>query len=175
MKYAIVNIHSAAVVQGPWGALPGRICWPSGNTVSPPAVGMEDEAYRFVEVLDYDLAPSVYHGQTEMTQVLKGNVLTVSRRFALARAPDVEEVKEEARRRILALAPDWKQVNLTARAIELQEIRRVHGTWTDAEQEELSVILGVWSQIKAIRTRSDEIEAMDPIPIDFRNSSYWAF
>lgn len=174
MNYAIVNTQTTAIVQGPWGVLPGRVQWPSGNTVSPPVVGMEDGDFRIVEVLDTDVAPTTYHDQSGSSQSLDGNQLTISRSFTAARTPSLEEVKEEARRRILDLVPEWKQVNLTARAVELQDIYRVNGAWTTEEQAEHDALVAAWAEIKAIRTKSDEIEAMNPVPLDFRDDSYWA-
>jgi len=31
----------------------------------------------------------------------------------------------------------------------------------------------VWESIQSIRTKSDEIEAMSPIPADYKDDSYW--
>lgn len=66
-------------------------------------------------------------------------------------------VKAEARRRILALAPEWKQANLTARAVEL--VRKGEAVWTEAETAEVAAIEAVWAAIKAIRAASDILEA----------------
>jgi len=84
------------------------------------------------------------------------------------------EVKAEAERRIVAVCPEWRQRNLTARAVELT-MQVAGGATLDAgEQAEWDAGLPVWQEIKRLRARSDEIEAMDPIPADFRDDAYWA-
>jgi hypothetical protein len=84
-------------------------------------------------------------------------VITDTRPLAEAKAERIAAVKDEARRRILAIAPEWKQANLTARAAELTDIK--HGrALTGPEQAEEAAIRAVWSQIKAIRTASDTAE-----------------
>ena len=82
-------------------------------------------------------------------------------------------VKEEARRRILGRYPDWKQINMTARAGELIKLMVVKGSLTEAEQAEVAALEAAWAWIKAVRARSDEIEAIDPIPADFAADSRW--
>ncbi|MBF0334119.1 MAG: hypothetical protein HQL40_10815 [Alphaproteobacteria bacterium] len=81
-------------------------------------------------------------------------------RFAPAepdlRAALLAEVKAEAARRILAAAPEWKQRNATARAVEL--IRKGEGAWTPEEAAEAAAIDLLWSRVKMIRAASDEIE-----------------
>ena len=85
----------------------------------------------------------------------------------------VEQVKTEAGRRILALMPEWKQRNYTARMTELLKIYAVSGTWTAKEQAEVGFLEGEWAKAKAIREASDTIEAMNPIPVDYTNDKYW--
>lgn len=81
-------------------------------------------------------------------------------------------VKAEAARRILSIAPEWRQRNATARGVELVNIR-IQREWTAEEQAEADALNGMWAAIKAIRTASDAIEAMDPIPADFADDEYW--
>ncbi|MEO5337112.1 MAG: hypothetical protein H7841_09495 [Magnetospirillum sp. WYHS-4] len=68
----------------------------------------------------------------------------------------VLRVKAEARRRINARFPEWRQANMTARAVEL--IRRGEATWTEAEQAEAALIDAAWAWIKSVRAASDAIE-----------------
>jgi hypothetical protein len=82
-------------------------------------------------------------------------------------------VKTEARRRIVARYPDWKQANMLARGLELQDIFRRVGAWTAAEQAEAAALDAAWAWIKAIRQVSDSIEAMQPIPADFAANVRW--
>ena len=86
-------------------------------------------------------------------------------------APTADDVKAEAMRRILALCPEWRQRNLTARAAELADKGR--DNWTAEELAEWSAGAAVWAQIKALRAASDVIEAMDPIPADYTADSRW--
>lgn len=60
------------------------------------------------------------------------------------------DVKAEARRRILAFAPEWKQLNAIREG--------------DSE---------LFAKLDAIRAASDAIEAMDPIPDDYRDDKHW--
>lgn len=87
---------------------------------------------------------------------------------------DAAAVKQEARRRILERYPDWKQTNMVARSVELQDIWRQVGSWTPEERAEADALTAAWAWIKAIRAASDEIEAMTPIPADFAADARWA-
>lgn len=82
-------------------------------------------------------------------------------------------VKNEARRRILLNYPEWMQANMTARAVELQDIFRQNDEWTVEEQAEQTALLAAWAWIKGVRMFSNTIENMDPIPSDFTDDSYW--
>lgn len=83
----------------------------------------------------------------------------------------VEMIKQEAQRRIYNILPEWKQRNLTARAAELA-LKGV-ANLTLEEQAEVDAGQALWDQIKTIRTRSDELEAQDPIPVDYKDDKYW--
>jgi len=84
----------------------------------------------------------------------------------------VKLVKEEARKRILALYPEWKQANMTARAVELLDIFRLNGEWTLEETAEYEAIKAAWAQIKAIRAASDAVEA--ELPRDYDAGRHWS-
>lgn len=73
-------------------------------------------------------------------------------------AKKIAAVKDEARRRILLVIPDWKQANLTARAAELAKLRSERA-WTAEEQAEWDAGQALWDQVKAIRAASDRVEA----------------
>lgn len=62
------------------------------------------------------------------------------------------ETKAEANRRILAILPEWKQRNYTARAVEKVAAGEVG-------DDEWNAMQTAWQQIKAIRVASDAIEA----------------
>jgi hypothetical protein len=83
----------------------------------------------------------------------------------------VQQVKAEAQRRIINIIPEWKQRNLTARAAELA-IKGVVN-WTAEETLEYEKGQAIWNSIKRIREKSDELESMSIIPIDFYDDKYW--
>jgi hypothetical protein len=94
---------------------------------------------------------------------------------AIARppAPPVTpaEIKGEAERRILSRLPEWKQRNLTARGVELVLARVVNGSWTKAQADEAAAMQAAWDRVKAIRSRSDELE--QTLPGDFAANRNW--
>lgn len=85
--------------------------------------------------------------------------------------PTISDVKEEARKRIVAICPEWKQLDLTAQAAILTEKGR--SNWTTQELAEWNAGKAIWDSIKALRDASDTLEAMDPIPSDYTDNSYW--
>ena len=89
-------------------------------------------------------------------------------------APTADQVKAEAERRILAIVPEWKQRNMITFGVEAI---RDHGSdassWPVELQAMNTTVQDIWNRIKTIRTRSDEIETMKPIPADFMDDKYW--
>lgn len=83
----------------------------------------------------------------------------------------IADVKAEAYRRIVAICPEWKQRNLTAQVTQL--LRKGETNWTQAETAAWDAGQAIWDQIDAIRTKSDEIEGMDPIP-DITKDETWS-
>lgn len=90
-------------------------------------------------------------------------------------APDItkSDVKAHAMRRILSIAPEWKQRNLNARATEITLMIAEGQTLDDATQNERATIEAIWASIAAIRAASDALEALDPIPLDYTDDNYW--
>ena len=87
--------------------------------------------------------------------------------------PTVEEVKAEAGRRILDVCPEWKQRNHIATDLTYTKIIQAGGSLTSEQEEKRAAIESVWVAVQTLRFKSDEIEAMSPIPQDFTNDSYW--
>lgn len=84
------------------------------------------------------------------------------------------DVKAEANRRIEAIMPSFKQRNALALGMEtVMTYGADPANWPEDLQQVNAAMMDKWAIIKAIRIRSDEIEAMDPIPTDFRDDSYW--
>jgi len=100
----------------------------------------------------------------------------IVKRWTVAARPADEirsAIKGEAYRRIVARYPEWRQANMTARGVELQDIWRRNGAWSAAEQSEADILTAAWAWIKAVRTASDAIEAISPPPADFADDSRW--
>ena len=83
----------------------------------------------------------------------------------------VRGIKEEANRRILTRFPIWKQVNMTARGVELQDQWRANGTWTEQEAAEAAALKGAFAWVKAVRQASDALETT--LPEDWTNDAHW--
>jgi RNA-binding protein YhbY len=91
------------------------------------------------------------------------------------------DVKAEAQRRICAVfgVTDLtsciiKQLNAQMRASELINIKAEGGTLTTEQQAEADALQAAADAVKLIRSKSDVIEAMTPIPADYTNDSYWS-
>lgn len=85
--------------------------------------------------------------------------------------PTENDVKAESMRRILSTAPEWKQRNLIAQAAILA--KKGEANWTSAEQTAWNAGEAIWTQIAAIRTASDVLEAIDQIPSDYTDDKHW--
>lgn len=107
----------------------------------------------------------------------------VVRTWSKTRRPLAEQkaaVKAEAQRRIIALTGGRdldtcfiKQFNANMRATELNDKRLNGEAWTAEEQAEAAALRALATAIKAIRTKSNVIEEMQPIPLDYVADSYW--
>lgn len=171
MTYAVFDTDTNQFVQGPWRELPGRVKWTPGDTVSPPKVGLTYGLLIIVEVVDTDTPPSEWHTETGKSYALEGSTLTVSRTFAQTKSPTAQHIKKEANRRIVAAYPEWKQRNMTARAVELVNKKVSGAALTADEQAEEAAIQAVLNWIRAIRTRSDELEVS--LPLDYGDDGHW--
>lgn len=91
-----------------------------------------------------------------------------------------ELIKAECQRRIIALtgATDLthcmiKQSNANMRANELND-KRIRGEALSPQEEmEVAALRGLAETVKALRAKSNVIEAMSPVPIEFRDDRYW--
>lgn len=77
-----------------------------------------------------------------------------------ARERAIEQIKSRCRKDILERWPEWKQANMTARALELVSIKSAGGVLSEAEQQEESAIREAWEWIKQRREQSDAEEAL---------------
>ena len=82
-----------------------------------------------------------------------------------------EQIKAEAQRRILLLAPTWRQSNMIAHTVELV---RDNGTnvaaWPAPAQAANAAYQAIWDQIKAIRAVSNALELTPPAVADLAAS-----
>jgi len=84
----------------------------------------------------------------------------------------VELVKEEASKRIVSLVGNQiEQINQLAEITAIQEVAK--SSRTQAQKDRITEQQTKWAYITAVRTASNEIEAMDPIPADFTDDKYW--
>lgn len=83
----------------------------------------------------------------------------------------IRQIKEEAARRILLLAPQWKQQNALADVYLLSKLEALD----DGQKERLRKAEALLQGIQAIRQRSDEIEAsfLKGIFIDYVTDQAW--
>ena len=96
-------------------------------------------------------------------------------------APTVDDVKAECQRRIIALTGTTdlisciiKQSNANMRANELNDKRINGGSLTEAEAGEAVALRNLAVAIKALRARSNDIEALGEIPLDYAADARWA-
>jgi uncharacterized protein YnzC (UPF0291/DUF896 family) len=125
------------------------------------------------------LRPRVIEGSGSQEQVVIEPTQVRIVRSTPAVVVTAAHIKAEAQRRILVItgAPDLtsgiiKQLNANMRANELNDYQHSRSLTTD-EQREATALRGLAAAIKAVRTKSNEIEAMSPIPTDYTADSYW--
>lgn len=84
------------------------------------------------------------------------------------------QVKLEANHRIEAITPDYKQRNSLALGVEaIQTYGTDVSQWPEQLQTLNTVIQQQWTLIKEIRTCSNHLELLDPIPADYTDNKYW--
>lgn len=138
-----------------------------------PSVGVKP-GYRWLPVeSDAVGTPGALTGASTAVVVEQTRVVKRTTHAVVAIETQKLAVKNEARRRILARYPEWKQTNMVARGLELQEIWRQAGAWTAEEQAEANALAAASGWIKAVRAASDLIELMSPIPVDYAADVRW--
>lgn len=124
-------------------------------------------------VVENDVPPINAAIETVATEiVVSQNQVTITNSAVRRSVPDqIMAVKAEAQRRIYAIYPQWKQANMTARAVEL--VRKGETNWTAEEQSEAAALDAAWAWIKSVRVASGAIEEMNQIPADYAADGYW--
>lgn len=89
-------------------------------------------------------------------------------------------VKREAQRRIIAMTGQSdligclvKQSNANMRANELNDKRVQGGALTLEEEAEAEALRNLAVAIKAVSAKSNDIERLDPIPLNYTDDGYW--
>ncbi len=67
-------------------------------------------------------------------------------------------IKSLANQVILSLAPEWKQRNMLAKALQIENLQR-RGESTPEQDAIAEAIISSWDRIEAVRSRSDALEA----------------
>lgn len=106
-----------------------------------------------------------------MIDIDQSQTVTAGDKATAERASLIAGIKAEASRRILEILPEWKQRNLTAQATILAEKGRAN--WTAEELAAWDAGEALWMSIAAIRVASDTLEAMDPLPTNYKDNQYW--
>jgi hypothetical protein len=89
-----------------------------------------------------------------------------------------QKIKNQARDRILSICPEWKQSNIIARGVEvlldaLKNEKRFPDIPVDVRKE-IADGLTLWTQIKAIRSKSDNLESQIDATVNDKQMSYSA-
>lgn len=106
------------------------------------------------------------HWQEYLEWVALGNVADPEKTVEQIEAERVASIKQTAGLKIVAMLPEWKQRNLLARSVELQN-KVLGGTaLTVEEQGELDAIQALWDKVKTIRLISDNAEVQGTQPQD---------
>lgn len=90
-------------------------------------------------------------------------------------SPDIiTAIKAEARRRIIAIMNEDKQRNTLAAGLEATMTYGADpADWPPELQQRQAEAMAAWTEIERLRTRSDEIELMDPLPADVTEDGLW--
>jgi hypothetical protein len=96
----------------------------------------------------------------------------VPRPIEQIRQTHVDTLKAQARSIILMVFPDWKQTNMVARGVELQNNWRLNESWSTVEETEAAQLQAAWNWIKAVRDHSNILEA-EVNGLDFEALTTW--
>lgn len=121
-------------------------------------------------VVDPDFDPSTQVREGPVQQIRGSSVLLVYTVRAKSadevgdlRAGVIAAIRAEAKRRILDIMDEDRQRNSLARGVELiTTLGPDPAKWPAEDQQTYAVVSAEWGQIKAIRARSDVLEAALP-------------
>lgn len=130
----------------------------------------ELEAIGLYRARSPDPVPEGYTGIGMTVQVVDRKVKKVHSLLKTVVTP--KQVKAEAQRRIYELAPQHVQANVTARGIEL--LYKGKDNLTPDEQAEADAGFALFEAVKGLRSASNALEQIDPIPLNYRDDKYWS-
>ena len=87
--------------------------------------------------------------------------------------PIVTGIKARAGSLIEERYPDYKQRNMLAASVVLQDTWRKNGVWTVEEQSQASTLTAAWDWIKSVRNHSNALEA-EVGALDFAGLEAWS-
>lgn len=115
--------------------------------------------------------PANRHHQLIAEWVAEGNTIPPY----VAPPSSAVQVKAECQRRILAVMPEYAQRNtLAAGQAAVMQYGADPADWPPELQARQQAAMQAWAEIERLRARSNEIEAMDPIPADLTDDALWA-
>jgi hypothetical protein len=164
-KFALVNVENGTEYlvtnRLPWSPPPPNK--PMGRLATFTEVGQEVDGLRVVERVETE-RQNRYQISIGSTSTWDGQKITVTHQWGYhpldqLKARRVSEIKDAASNIILERFPSYKQANMTARSVELQDIWRLSGVWTAEEQVEADAIKAAWAWVKAVRAHSNALEA----------------
>lgn len=173
--YSLIDDGSAEIAFAhklPWNPSPPSK--PKGRIATFTEVGQEAGGYRLVERWETE-RENPYQISAGSSIGFDGTKVVVDRQWtnpdlSTLKTKRIVEIKLAAGELILSRYPDYKQANMIARQGELHRIeaglmRDDQGqvlpqrALTEGEIGELVVIANAWDWIKAVRVRSNELEA----------------
>ena len=102
-------------------------------------------------------------------------IITAERKAADARQIAIRSIKSECERRILAVMSEHRQRNtLAAGQAATMQYGADPTNWPADLQALQATALAEWAEIERLRSRSNEIEAMDPMPSDVASDELWS-
>jgi len=175
MRYAIWDTAVNKVTRGPWtGSLPGRIKWASGDTTSPPALGMTNGTEIICEMVTVGKPLGDAWNDVTSEDTFDGSQ-TVTRTFTKVRTrnPSAFNVHQEAENRIDLRLSRGQQIEWLFDYLQLKEIKDDGGTLTQAQQNRWDNIRALWQYVRQVRQAAKTIAQLDPVPDDYDDDARW--
>lgn len=102
-------------------------------------------------------------------------IVTAEAKAAEARTGQITAIKAEARRRILLIMNEDKQRNTLAAGMDATMTYGADpANWPTELQQRQAEAMVAWAEIERLRTRSDQIEMMEPLPVDVTDDGLWS-